>query len=160
MHAFTFFHIALFLCVRWVIQEAHWMQPSVQLIRLKTLAPMHQTTWQHMDLSPGEQLIRLKPLLPVHQRNLTHSYIDIFWCISMYPHIYISIYHYIYTSMYSSPHCLHPTWKIATRVSEQIRRQQMKNENNIQHHQKNRQLIECTLGWPSRNSWGPCTCLS
>ena len=106
MHAFTFFHIALFLCVRWVIQEAHWMQPSVQLIRLKTLAPMHQTTWQHMDLSPGEQLVRLKPLLPVHQRNLAHSYIDIFWCISMYPQIYISIYHYIYTSMYISPHCL------------------------------------------------------
>ena len=89
MHAFTFFHIALFLCVRWVIQEAHWMQPSVQLIRLKTLAPMHQTTWQHMDLSPGEQLVRLKPLLPVHQRIY-----------------HISIYNYIYTSMYISPHCL------------------------------------------------------
>ena len=49
MHAFTFFHIALFLCVRWVIQEAHWMQPSVQLIRLKTLAPMHQTISQYIQ---------------------------------------------------------------------------------------------------------------
>ena len=43
MHAFAFFHIALLLCDRWVRQESHWMQPSVQLIRLKPLVPVHQS---------------------------------------------------------------------------------------------------------------------
>ena len=74
-------------------------------------------------MQPTEQLIRLKPLVPVHQSNLTHSYIDIFCCISIYPHIYISIYLYIYISIYRN---LALTWyarQLCARHQKHVSRQ-------------------------------------